>query len=124
MSKVPASLDFTDRDLTVSKINKVQAYEAMHAHIGQQKNLLRDQAKLLQKQLNAITRREELAEKIFHAKYNFVPVMDKVYSLYQMDQIMTLSMIMPNEWTNRSPFGSFVAYVKKLGDGSWEEVLD
>ena len=124
MSKVPASLDFTDRDLTVSKINKVQAYEAMHAHIGQQKNLLRDQAKLLQKQLNAITRREELAEKIFQAKHNFVPVMDKVYSLYQMDQIMTLSMIMPNEWTNRSPFGSFVAYVKKLGDGSWEEVLD
>ena len=124
MSKVPASLDFTDRDLTVSKINKVQAYEAMHAHIGQQKNLLRDQAKLLQKQLNAITRREELAEKIFQAKHNFVPVMDKVYSLYQMDQIMTLSMITPNEWTNRSPFGSFVAYVKKLGDGSWEEVLD
>ena len=124
MSKVPASLDFTDRDLTVSKINKVQAYEAMHAHIGQQKNLLRDQAKLLQKQLNAITRREELAEKIFQAKHNFVPVMDKVYSLYQMDQIMTLSMIMPNEWTNRSPFGSFVAYVKKLGDGSWEEVFD
>ena len=108
MSKVPASLDFTDRDLTVSKIHKVQAYEAMHAHIGQQKNLLRDQAKLLQKQLNAITRREELAEKIFQAKHNFVPVMDKVYSLYQMDQIMTLSMIMPNEWTNRSPFGSFV----------------
>ena len=124
MSKVPASLNFTDRDLTVSKINKVQAYEAMHAHIGQQKNLLRDQAKLLQKQLNAITRREELAEKIFQAKHNFVPVMDKVYSLYQMDQIMTLSMIMPNEWTNRSPFGSFVAYVKKLGDGSWEEVFD
>lgn len=124
MSKVPASLDFTDRDLTVSKINKVQAYEAMHAHIGQQKNLLRDQAKLLQKQLNAITRREELAEKIFQAKHNFVPVMDKVYSLYQMDQIMTLSMITPNEWTDRSPFGSFVAYVKKLGDGSWEEVLD
>ena len=102
----------------------MQAYEAMHAHIGQQKNLLRDQAKLLQKQLNAITRREELAEKIFQAKHNFVPVMDKVYSLYQMDQIMTLSMIMPNEWTNRSPFGSFVAYVKKLGDGSWEEVFD
>ena len=124
MSKVPASLDFTDRDLTVSKINKVQAYEAMHAHIGQQKNLLRDQAKLLQKQLNAITRREELAEKIFQAKHNFDPVMDKVYSLYQMDQIMTLSMITPNEWTARSPFGSFVAYVKKLGDGSWEEVLD
>lgn len=124
MSKVPASLDFTDRDLTVSKINKVQAYEAMHAHIGQQKNLLRDQAKLLQKQLNAITRREELAEKIFQAKHNFIPVMDKVYSLYQMDQIMTLSMITPNEWTDRSPFGSFVAYVKKLGDGSWEEVLD
>ena len=124
MSKVPASLDFTDRDLTVSKINKVQAYEAMHAHIGQQKNLLRDQAKLLQKQLNEITRREELAEKIFQAKHNFVPVMDKVYSLYQMDQIMTLSMIMPNEWTNRSPFGSFVAYVKKLCDGSWEEVFD
>ena len=124
MSKVPASLDFTDRDLTVSKINKVQAYEAMHAHIGQQKNLLRDQAKLLQKQLNAITRREELAEKIFQAKHNFVPVMDKVYSLYQMDQIMTLSMITPNEWTDRSPFGSFVAYVKKLGDGSWEEVFD
>ena len=99
-------------------------YEAMHAHIGQQKNLLRDQAKLLQKQLNAITRREELAEKIFQAKHNFVPVMDKVYSLYQMDQIMTLSMITPNEWTDRSPFGSFVAYVKKLGDGSWEEVLD
>ena len=74
MSKVPASLNFTDRDLTVSKINKVQAYEAMHAHIGQQKNLLRDQAKLLQKQLNAITRREELAEKIFQAKHNFVPV--------------------------------------------------
>ena len=124
MSKVPASLDFTDRDLTVSKINKVQAYEAMHAHIDQQKNLLRDQAKLLQKQLNAITRREELAEKIFQAKHNFIPVMDKVYSLYQMDQIMTLSMITPNEWTDRSPFGSFVAYVKKLGDGSWEEVLD
>ena len=124
MSKVPASLDFTDRDLTVSKINKVQAYEAMHAHIGQQKNLLRDQAKLLQKQLNAITRREELAEKIFHAKHNFVPVMDKVYSLYEMDTIMTLSMIMPYEWTDINPFGSFVAYVKKLGDGSWEEVLD
>ena len=50
--------------------------------------------------------------------------MDKVYSLYEMDRIMTLSMIMPYEWTDINPFGSFVAYVKKLGDGSWEEVLD
>ena len=120
MSTLPAAQDFTELALSQVDVQKNTSLGAMQHHVSEQKQRLLEQAQLLQEQLQEIERREQLAEKIYRANYNFTPVLLKPYSLYEHDNITTLSMIAPYEWTNTVPYGKFVGYVRQLGDGTWE----
>ena len=55
-----------------------------------------------------------------YANFNFKPVLLKPYYLYQKNNIFTLSMIGPDEWS--SPYGNYIATVRQLGDGTWEGI--
>ena len=46
----------------------------------------------------------------------------KPYSLYEQDNITTLSMIAPYEWSDVVPYGEFISFVRQLGDGTWEPI--
>lgn len=124
MSTLPAAQDFTELALSQVDVQKNTSLGAMQHHVSEQKQRLLEQAQLLQEQLQEIERREQLAEKIYRANYNFTPVLLKPYSLYEQDNITTLSMIAPYEWSDAVPYGKFICYVRQLGDGTWEHVHD
>ena len=124
MNKLPASLDFTDREITLAEEKKLQVHDAMQHHVNEQKERIKEQAELLHQQLKEIERREDLAKQILRAKYSFEPVLLKPYSLYQNGEENILSLIKPDEWNGNCPFGSFIAFVRQLGDATWEEIND
>ena len=96
--------------------------KTVHHHAELQLDKLKEHANLLIKQAEEIFERVELAEKVLTAKFNFKPVFNKLYYLYEKKNIFTLSLIAPEEWKGKSPHGNHVAVVKQLGDGTWEEV--
>ena len=122
MKNTPASLDFNDQELSHGEEKKITLLSAMEHHVSKQKERLLEQAELLKKQLELINKREELAKLIYAAKYSFEPVLLKRYTLYQNNDGSTLSMIEPHEWSGISPYGEFVAFVRQLGDSTWEEI--
>lgn len=124
MNKLPPALNFSDLDISHTTQDKIQALEVMHHYVDQQKNSLKEQAELLEKQIITLHRRQQLAEKIFRARYNFEPLMYRKYALYELGNTTSLSLILPNEWNGACPFGTFVGFVQKLGDSTWEELVD
>jgi len=122
MSTLPAAQDFTELALSQVDVQKNTSLGAMQHHVSEQKQRLLEQARLLQEQLQVIEQREILAEKIYRANYNFTPVLLKPYSLYEHDNITTLSMIAPYEWSDVVPYGEFISFVRQLGDGTWEPI--
>ena len=86
-------------------------------HAEKQYNNLREQAKLLLRQAKEIKERVALANHIHRLSIPFKPVMFRHYSLYEHG----LSMIGPSEW-NHEHLGSFISFVRQLGDGTWEKV--
>lgn len=122
MSTLPAAQDFTELALSQVDVQKNTSLGAMQHHVSEQKQRLLEQAHLLQEQLHEIERREQLAEKIYRANYNFTPVLLKPYSLYEQGNITTLSMIAPYEWSDVVPYGEFICFVRQLGDGTWEPI--
>ena len=55
---------------------------------------------------------------IYSAKYNFVPIVGKVYHLYKSDSGYILSMIEPERWAKYEFIGSF----KLSSNDIWEEI--
>ena len=51
MNNLPPALNFNDVDISHTTRDKVQALEVMHHHVDQQKNSLKEQAELLEKQI-------------------------------------------------------------------------
>ena len=63
-----------------------------------------------------------LAEKIATAEYGFKPVHLKEYYLYKKNKKLTLTLIAPEEWKPKSPYGECIAKVRQLGDSTWEKL--
>ena len=124
MNKLPESLDFTDREIALADEKRLKVHDAMQHHVSKQKEKIKEQAELLHQQLKEIETREELAIQILKAKYSFEPVLLKKYSLYQNGKETILSLIEPNEWNRICPIGKFIAYVRQLGDATWEKIDD
>lgn len=122
MSNLPAAQNFNDVALTEAQQKKIAAKGAMEHHVSEQKSKLLEQALLIKKQLQDIEFREQIAEKIYAANYNFTPVLLKPYALYEKDDVTTLSLILPDEWSGTNPFGKFLILVRQLGDGTWEPI--
>ena len=103
-------------------VNRSEALEAMNHHAKEQIDRLQEQAQLLLRQAQEIEARVRLAEQITKAQYRFTPVLLKPYHLYEAAQSNNhiLSMIGPEEWSNTCPYGSYLACVRQLGDGTWE----
>lgn len=55
---------------------------------------------------------------IYSAKYNFVPIVGKVYHLYKSDNGYMLSMIEPERWSKYEFIGSF----KLSSNDIWEQI--
>ena len=123
MNKLPPALNFNDLDISHTTRDKVQALEVMHHHVAQPSTVTLAGA-VLEKQIITLHRRQQLAEKIFRARYNFQPMMYKKYALYELDNTTSLSLILPDEWNGACPYGAFVGFVQKLGDSTWEELVD
>ena len=100
--------------------HKKTQLDSVHYHANKQIQNLKEQANLLTRQAQEIYGRIELAEKILRANFAFKPVLLKPYYLYQKNNLLTLSIIGPEEWS--SPYGNCIAIVRQLGDGTWEEI--
>ena len=77
-----------------------------------------------QKDLTAeeIKERVNLAYLVAGAEYGFEPVSLRPYYLYKSDDKLILTLISPDEWN--SPYSEFVAKVRKLGDSTWEKIIE
>ena len=119
----PTEIGGTSFNMESGVAQKNDSLQVMRHHAQEQIKKLQEQADLLVRQGREIENRVGLAEKIGKARFNFKPVMLKPYYLYQMsseDQVLTLTLIAPEEWNGPSPFGKLVAKVRQLGDSTWE----
>lgn len=91
---------------------------AMYEQTDQQLNQIKEQIELLAEQAKKIKGRIEVSELIYQSKMGFKPVVGHIYHLYRKNDDHFLSMIAPEEWTNKSV--GFVATVKLLSDMTWE----
>ena len=74
-------------------------------------------------QAKEIEERVELAYLVNSANFGFKPVMLKEYYLYRKEEnILTLTLISPEEWNGSCPYGEFICSVRQLGDSTWEKV--
>jgi hypothetical protein len=58
-------------------------------------------------------------EMVYNSKYNFIPIVGRIYHLYRIDSGNMLSMIEPHEW-NKEHIGSF----RFTADATWKRVDD
>ena len=112
------------RGNTQMNITKTESLTVMEHHANKQIDSLRKQATLLMEQVKEIQNRVDLAHLIARAKYNFKPVLMKEYYLYKelSAENYTLTLVSPEEWGDKCPYGECTARVRQLGDSTWEEV--
>jgi len=112
------------RDIVPISTSRGYGLITMEHHANRQIDSLKKQAALLVEQATEIRNRMELAQLISTAEYSFTPIMLKEYYLYERSGKYILTLIAPEEWDGKIPYGECVARVRQLGDSSWEEVLD
>ena len=110
------------RDIVPIETTKKASLVVMEHHANRQIDSLKKQAALLVKQATEIQNRMELAQLISTAQYSFKPIMLKEYYLYERSGKYILTLIAPEEWDGKIPYGECVARVRQLGDSTWEEV--
>ena len=108
-----------DKDITVIKD---ESLKVMEHHANKQIEALKEQASILVKQAEEIKERVNLAYLVAGAEYGFEPVSLRPYYLYKSDDKLILTLISPDEWN--SPYSEFVAKVRKLGDPTWEKIIE
>ena len=111
------------RDIVPIETTKKASLVVMEHHANRQIDSLKQQAALLVKQATEIQNRMELAQLISTAQYSFKPIMLKEYYLYERSGKYILTLIAPEEWDGKIPYGECVARVRQLGDSTWEEIV-
>ena len=101
---------------------KQDSLTAMRHHANEQIKKLQEHADLLVEQAKEIVERVRLAEKIATAEYGFKPVHLKEYYLYKKNKKLTLTLIAPEEWKPKSPYGECIDKLSQLGDSTWEKL--
>jgi Protein of unknown function (DUF2452) len=101
-----------------------KALTAMEEQTNMQLEQIRKQIELLAIQAKEIQSRKELSMMIYSAKLSFVPVIGKIYYLYEKaDENFQLSLISPKEYgSSAGPYKKFIAPVKLLADHTWIEI--
>jgi len=112
------------RDIVPISTSRGYGLITMEHHANRQIDSLKKQAALLVEQATEIRNRMELAQLISTAEYSFKPIMLKEYYLYERSGKYILTLIAPEEWDGKIPYGECVARVRQLGDSTWEEVPD
>ncbi len=108
------------RPLDKGKI-KGLAMSAMYEQSDKSLDQIRRQVELLMTQAQDIHKRVEVSEKIYKADYNFKPIINQLYHLYEKeDNSWILSMIGPDEWGKKSCPYLFIQSVKLMSDHTWE----
>lgn len=101
---------------------KTRGLTAMQEQAQMQIDQIAEQMKLLAKQAQAIKDKMLISQQIFQARYDFQPLVGKVYYLYSNQKgERRLSMIAPEEWNNSNSL-TYIATVKLLADHTWSVV--
>jgi len=111
------------RDIVPISTSRGYGLITMEHHANRQIDSLKKQAALLVEQATEIRNRMELAQLISTARYSFKPIMLKEYYLYERSGKYILTLIAPEEWDGKIPYGECVARVRQLGDSTWEEIV-
>jgi len=111
------------RDIVPISTSRGYGLITMEHHANRQIDSLKKQAALLVEQATEIRNRMELAQLISTAEYSFKPIMLKEYYLYERSGKYILTLIAPEEWDGKIPYGECVARVRQLGDSTWEEIV-
>jgi hypothetical protein len=126
MSVVPYSTSVSGAVIKATEegVIRHKALTAMEEQTNMQLDQIRKQIELLAIQAQEIQMRKELSMMIYNAKLSFVPVIGKIYFLYEKkDSTHTLSLISPKEYgSSAGPYKSYLAPVKLLADHTWLEV--
>lgn len=101
------SQKFSPDDITLFKIEKTNKLK--HHYTSKFEEIQKEYQKLM----NEIS----INERLYLAKHNFEPIPGQSYYLYQKDTEEFLSIISPEEWSNRY---IFIGKFKFLSDGRWE----
>ena len=111
------------RDIVPISTSRGYGLITMEHHANRQIDSLKKQAALLVEQATEIQNRMKLAQLISTAQYSFKPIMLKEYYLYERSGKYILTLIAPEEWDGKIPYGECVARVRQLGDSTWEEIV-
>jgi len=100
---------------------KGRAMMAMRDQTQREMSQLYEQMQLLVSQAEEIKKRVEVSEKIYLSTFNFEPIINHIYYLYEKeDGTNILSMISPKEWGNTIPYKKYMATIKLLSDHTWD----
>ena len=96
------------------------AVRAMEEQTEMHMNQIYEQMKVLAVQAQAIQKRKEISERIYHATIRFEPLIGRTYYLYTHEAKDVLSLIAPEEWGRSRKYKTFVAKLRLLADHTWE----
>ncbi len=100
---------------------KSQAQTAMIEQTDEQLKIIFDQMQMLAKQVKDIKDRVSISEMIYQAEIPFVPVIGKIYYLYEKEnQVRFLSIISPVEWGEKIKDKIYLAEVRLNADHTWK----
>ena len=105
-----------DKALNVARFQAKREYER-----------IMEQARVLMKQAQELQNRLDIAEEIHHAEFGFIVTYGKIYHLYYCSRRLKniLCQQGPLGWTTGVPESwKHIAAVRKLGDSTWEEVIE
>ncbi len=108
---------------TKQGVIRSKSLNAMEQQTDMQLDQIREQIELLADQAKKIQERKDLSEMIYGAKISFKPEINHIYHLYvNADGDYVLSMIGPDEWSNKPKFSDFIYSIRLMADHTWEIV--
>ena len=75
----------------------------------------------IQKEYQKLIKEISINERLYLAKHNFEPISGHSYFLYQKETEEFISMISPEEWSNRY---QYIGKFQFLSDGRWIEISE
>lgn len=108
---------------TEQGIIKSHSRTAMVEQTDEQLSLIYEQMKTLARQVQEIKKRVYVSDLIYNADIPFVPVIGKIYFLYENQHGKRfLSLISPEEWKEKISDKIFIAEIRLNADHTWKVI--
>lgn len=118
----PTRIRSDPEQVTERSLSLDQSLERSNDSVNREVLRLREQARMLMERVEQVESETNIRLRIRDAECGFRPVVNQNYFLYENKGLCKLSLVGPEEWNGKPPYGVCLAKVRQLGDLTWEVV--